>query len=359
MNITDAKKMITEVFHHNYRKWENGASHRAMIVPALVGDPGVGKTAACQQAAEELEMPYHQTIVGQMDAGEMGGFGFPMDVDLKGHDGKTYNVKRLIRLRPDFLPDPLLEDGVLGFYNLDELAQAPMANLNVCSQLVNEWRIGKHEISPGITIVCTMNKASNKAGTTALPSHLKERLCFVTIEPDYKEVMTLANRRGWHPLVISYLNKNPAHLHQFVVGQDACPTPRSWDKSSEIMSLDVSNHIRAEMLTGQIGAAMMTTFEKWLRVEQYAADPHQVIANPLTHELYGPDKIDILYLLITNFAAMADKKNIAPMIEYMKRIENQEICAIFTKDVLDRHPELNNTKAMTDFKIGPMNNILQ
>ena len=57
------------------------------------GDPGVGKTAFIKQCAEEEEVPYHQTIIAQYDAGELGGFGIPTDVTFENEDGSRLHRK--------------------------------------------------------------------------------------------------------------------------------------------------------------------------------------------------------------------------------------------------------------------------
>ena len=194
MKISDAKQMLSTILRYNIDQHLAGASHRQFVIPIFVGDPGVGKTAIPLQVAEEESVPFHQTIIAQYDAGEMGGFGIPTDVVFEEEDGTRFTEKRVIRARPDYLPDPRTENGIVGVWVLDELAQAFPANQNICSQIVNEYRLGEHPISHGITICATSNKPENKAGTYSMPMHLRDRLMFINIEADHADFDTYANQ---------------------------------------------------------------------------------------------------------------------------------------------------------------------
>src|SRR5262245_6466780 len=121
MKISDAKTLLTEIFLYNMRQMEAGKSHKSYVVPIFIGDPGVGKTAIPNQVAEELGVKCHTTIIAQYDAGEMAGLAFPQDVEYDFGDGNIVTEKRMMRLRPNYLPDPYLEEGKVGVWNFDEL----------------------------------------------------------------------------------------------------------------------------------------------------------------------------------------------------------------------------------------------
>ena len=161
MKISDAKTMLTTLFQYNLEQYMAGKPPEYFLVPMLEGDPGVGKTAVPKQVAEELKVPHHLTIVAQYDAGEMGGYGIPTDVIFEDEDGNRTTEKRVIRARPDYLPDPRTPEGVVAVWNFDEIAQAFLANMNICSQIMNEYRLGEHPISHGVTMCATGNRAED------------------------------------------------------------------------------------------------------------------------------------------------------------------------------------------------------
>lgn len=362
MKISDAKILLGTILRHNIDAHLNGVSHRQFIIPYFVGDPGVGKTAIANQVAEEEEVPLFTTIVAQYDAGEMGGFGIPTDVifEEEGEDGKTrrYNEKRVIRARPDYLPDPRTEEGMVAIWNLDELPQAFLANQNICSQIVNEYRVGEHRISHGVTICCTGNKPENKAGTTTMPMHLKDRLMFIPIEADHKDFLDYSAKRAVHRWVRSFIGNNPAFLHKFEVGVNAFPSPRSWERTSEILKLELPSHIQTECLNGQIGEGMASQFIAWIKVEDRIPTIHDIIRSPDEVPVFDNRDADLLYMLIANLVEAAEPKNLAPMMKYLKRLPNKEFVAMWAKDVQLRHPHLNDTKEMTEFKLTVLTKIL-
>ena len=361
MKISDAKTLLRETFLYNIHQMEAGKSHNTYLVPFFVGDPGVGKTAIPRQVATELaaENPelgisLHQTIVAQYDAGEMGGLPFLGKVEME--DGTVED--RMIQVRPNYMPDPKQANGVLGFWNLDEMPQAFLANLNICSQIINEWRVGEHNVSPGITICATGNKPENKAGTTSLPMHLRDRLMYIPIDTDHDEFLGYAATYALDYRVRAYIKKNPASLHKFQVGLNSFPSPRSWEKASGILSMDLPSHIRVEALSGQIGDGEATQFEAYIRIADRLPDPEDIIKDPMNAPIYGAAEADILYLILTNLADMAKESNVEQIIKYLRRLPNKEFLVLWSKDALARHPKLNNNKHVTEFKLKDIGELL-
>lgn len=360
MKLSEAADIIAHVVQYNLEQAFSGRHHNNFIVPFLRGDPGIGKTAAPRQVAQRLtsddmEIVYDQVIVAQYDAGELAG------LPMKSADGLS-----MIRLRPSYLPPapPTPEQvkkfakgekdhGVtVGIFNLDELPQAFLANQNICSQMVNEWRVGEHMISPFWTICATGNKAENKAGTTTMPTHLRDRLMFLDVECDAEDWLdNFAARKGIAAAIRAYIRQNPAHLSKFNPAADACPSPRSWEKSSGILSMGMSKSLRTYSLTGQIGEGETVNFEAWLRVEDKLPKIEDIIKDPMHAPVFGNKDADVLYLLLTSLADVATEKNVGAILEYIKRLPNQEFCAFWASDAIKRDPKLNEVKAVTDWKM--------
>lgn len=365
MKPSDVKTLMSAIINYNLTQYEKGQltgkrMENTYVTPFLVGDPGVGKTAILRQVAEELGMPYHQVIIAQMDAGEMAGLPFMSKQEIehywiddknKEHTEKK-TVDRMIRLRPTYLPDPMVKEGQIGIFNLDELPQAFLANQNIASQLVNEYRVGEHEISPGITICATGNKPENKAGTTAMPSHLKDRLMFIEVEVDTEDFLKRAALDGYDPRVRAYIRQNPKYLHQFQVGANASTTPRSWGKASATLSMNLPTHIRTNSLKGQIGEGATVHFETWLRVEDKLPKITDVIEHPETAPIFGNADANILYLLLANLADAATEKNIGNIIKYINRLPNQEFAAYWAQDTFTKNEALLKTAPVTEWKLS-------
>lgn len=333
MKISDAKLVLSNIVAYNMAQAAAGTSHRTFIVPMLIGDPGVGKTAAPRQVARELDIWYGQVIIAQYDAGELAGLPV-MNPDMT----------QMIRLRPSYLPVATEENGGVGIFNLDELPQAFLANQNIASQMVNEWRVGEHEIPHGITICCTGNKPENKAGTTTMPTHLKDRLMIIPIEPDIEDWLTYATQHHVDPRVRAFLRQHQGQLHNFKPGVDVCATPRSWEKASAILSMKLPKELRSACLRGTIGEGTSTTFEQWLRVEDKLPKVDDIIKDPDGAPVFGNKDADVLYLLVSSLADKATKQNIGSIIKYIERLPNQEFSVYCAHDMFKRDRELASTK---------------
>jgi len=353
LTIGQCKVLLGEIFAYNLERFERGDSPDTFLLPFFVGDPGCGKTSIPKQVARELGTNYFQTIVAQFDPGELAGLPFMGEEKvLMELDGKTQEVMRtrMIRLRPSYLPDIEDVNQHIGIYNLDELPQTMLAGQNVMSQLVNEWRIGEHRLSPGITICATGNKPENKAGTTPMPAHLKDRVMFIFVRQDPDEWLTYATQKGLDPIVRTYIRQNPGKLQKFTPGADANPTARSWEKTSEIMKLSLPSDVRYAAFCGTIGEGEATTYETFVRVKDKLPNPHDVIASPDSAPLFGNSNADVLTLLLASLADLATAKNIGAIIRYLRRLPNKEFNAVFSHDCFSRDKSLLNTKEVTEWK---------
>lgn len=350
MRISEAKELLASIVVYNMEQYAKGAGAHTFVVPMFEGDPGLGKTAIPRQVAremsEKLEMGdfhYGQAIIAQFDAGEMAGLPFRAQVNIgEDKDGNPILEDQMLRLRPSWLPH--FEFGV---FNMDELPQAFLANQNVASQFVNEYRVGEHEISHGITVCCTGNKPENKAGTTTMPTHLRDRLAFISIEANVDDWLAYAAEHGVDFRIRAYIRNNPAHLHKFQPGAKANPTPRSWEKASAILSMGLSKTVRAATLQGQIGEGEATHFEAYLRVEDELPNLSDILKDPMNAPVFGNDKAHVLYMLLANLADIADSKNIEPIIKYIERLPNQEFAAYWAHDTFRRDKSLMENKHVT------------
>lgn len=342
MKITEAKALLAQIITYNVEQAARGADESVFTVPFFRGSPGCGKTALIKQVASELRIIYKQAIIAQFDAGELAGLPF---VNPEGTE--------MIRLRPAYLPPAprISGDDDIGIFNLDELPQAFLANQNIASQLVNEWRVGEHQIPMTWSICCTGNRAEDKAGTTSMPSHLKDRLMFIDISVDPDEWLGYAAERRVDPRIRGYIRQNPNRLNDFKVGQDSNETPRSWEKTSAIMSFDLSKSVRRESVIAQIGEGGGTTFEAWLRVEDKMPRWQDVVAHPNDVPVFDQKQADVLYMLLATLADRADEKNMGALLTYVGRLPKQEFAVYFMTDVLKQKPILAETPEVRKWKL--------
>jgi hypothetical protein len=335
MKLIDAKEVVAQMFNHNL-SLPTTAKDDEFLVPMLWSLPGEGKTSIIEQLAEEMGADLRTVIVAQFDAGELGGFP-ALDMERKLYERfAPFFMKEFDTTRPTIL-------------FLDELPQAPLANLNLMAQLVNERRIGEHKLPKNVTPVCAGNPMSARAGTVQLPSQLKDRLTHLTIETDHAGFHAYALGRGFRPEITSYLNDRPDWLQKFDPAADACPSPRSWARTNAILGLALKDSSLRGAIKGQIGEAGVTDFYGYLKMYKDIIPAEEVFANPETCEV--PTNPAVMYALCSNLAHKVTEETAEAVVTYIKRFTSKEYAAFFMRDALSRHPSLKKNKSIAQWVV--------
>lgn len=322
-----AKEIVGAMIDHNLNL--KGASDASYLVPMLWSLPGEGKTTVIRDIAKEKDLELVTVIFAQFDAGELGGFPIV--------DGATYK-----RARPFFMPT----EG-RGILFLDELPQAVTANQNIAAQLCNERRIGEHVLPEGWTVICAGNPMSARAGTSVMPSHLKDRQTHLDIETDHVGFREFALAAGFLPVITSFINERPEWLQKFDPSQNASPSPRSWERANSILSLGLSTALESIAMKGQLGEGAVADFTGYLRIWKDLPKSEDVINQASTHDI--PEDSSILYALCSALAHKANKGNIKNILTYGNRFPKKEFTAFLMKDCIKRTPELATVKEVSDW----------
>lgn len=322
MKLSQAATVVRKAVESNLElsRGKRVARDAEYVTPILTGAPGLGKTSIVEQVAKELDIKLEKVILAQFEPGELAGFPIVK--------GDTY-----VRARPFFLP----KEGE-GILFLDELMQAGTANMNIAAQLINERRIGEHELGDGWTIVCAGNRQIDRAGTTQMPSHLKDRLMHLYVDCDLQDVLKYFSTRQMAPEVVGFLRHRPEWVHKFDPNVDASPTPRSWERCNSVIAWGLPLEEEMEALAGIVGKAAVADFIGFKRLFKEMPDPSIVLAQPDTAPI--PEDPAILYALTAALAAHVNKTNAKNLIAYIDRLPAQEFAAYAIKDTVQRNPEL-------------------
>jgi len=325
MNLTNAITIVEQMITHNL-SLKKGASNAAYLVPMLWSLPGEGKTTAIEDLAEKMGADIRTVIVAGYDPAELGGF--PV-IDKEN--------EQYVRFAPFFMKN-FAEDRPT-FLFLDELPQACTASQNIVAQLVNERRIGEHNLPSNVVIVGAGNPMAARAGTNQSPSHLKSRLTHLDIETDHVGFRKYALTKGFNPAITSYINDRPEWLQKFDANVNACPSPRSWERTNALLSLNLTDTDKREAIQGQLGAGAVTDFFGYLEMfEHLPSVENDIFPSPETAEI--PTRPDHLYALCSNIAHKATDETAEALITYIKRFPSKEFAAFCVRDSLARTPTL-------------------
>ncbi|KDN81349.1 ATPase AAA [Kitasatospora cheerisanensis KCTC 2395] len=137
----------------------------AADLPVLLwGEPGIGKTAALNQLAVELDLPLTTVIASVHEPSDFSG------LPVIGADPATQGVP----LAPPDWAVRLVRQG-RGLLFLDELSTAPPAVQAALLRLVLERRIGSLQLPPGVRIVAAANPRASAADGWELSAPLANR----------------------------------------------------------------------------------------------------------------------------------------------------------------------------------------
>jgi hypothetical protein len=332
MKISQAKNAVQALVKFNL----DANSKELHLIPMLHSAPGLGKSAIVKQVAEDLDIECRTVIFAQFDSGELGGF------PVLSEDRKQYN-----RAKPFFMA---FEKDSKGILFLDELPQSPISNQNIAAQLVNDGRIGEHKLPKGWTVVCAGNPMAARAGTNAMPSHLKDRLTHFDIEPDTEAFLDYAFNRDFTPEVTGFLLHRPEYLSMFDPNVNVSPSPRSWERANTIVGLGLPADLEMTTLAGQVGNAASADFIGFIKIMRELPDPIKSLAHPL--EAMIPEKPAVLYAFCSAIAAYVTETSAKNFTTLIDRIDKKEFSAMAVRTAIKRKPELVKSKALSEWLLS-------
>jgi MoxR-like ATPase len=242
-SVSECKEMIRAVL-----------GSAAPLTTMLWGAPGIGKTSLVGQVAAEAGVGFKSVIAHLYQ---------PVDVL-----GLPYVVEGHCEYAPPTVFPDAARDGARGIFFLDELPNCVPAMQSAWGIVVLERSTKHYRFPPGWIIVCAGNRETDRAGASRLVSALENRLIHVGAEPSSDEFVTYAVQRALHPSVPAFLQERPDMLLKFdpKSPERAFPSPRAWERASDIMKLTVPEGARMEMLKGAVGAGAAVEFVAFTRV---------------------------------------------------------------------------------------------
>jgi hypothetical protein len=324
MNIPEFATVLTAIIRHNLQLYGDSAPLKDYLVPMAWGDPGLGKTDIAEAVAENLQLDLIYADLVTRDPADLGGMPWVKD-------GRT------IRCRPDWMPI----DGK-GILYLDELPQAGIANLNIAATLIREHRIGEHKLPATWMVVCAGNHQHNRAGTTTVPSHVRNRLMHFYINADANRWAKYASARSFNPLLIAY-NRYRAqeYHHKFSPTDNAYPTPRGWAACHQALRLDLPDHLKRACMDGLVGDSAGADFAGFCDIYKTLPDVDAIIADPENGAI-PPDPMTN-YALMGALSYRASPAALPAIIRYLNRLPEQEFAVVCVIDATARDPALMAT----------------
>lgn len=320
---------------------------RKSIVPMLWGAPGIGKTAVAGQCAAEENYNYLQVILAEREA-----------PDLVGHcyrDGDEMRVSRSDVIRK------IMESDKPTLLHLDEVPQSVMMMQNIASRVVHDRVLGEHKLRDDTAIVLSGNMRQHKAGTFEMPTHLRNRLAHTEMVADRDDFRTYCGDKDINPMITAYLEWRPDHLSMFDSTQYANASPRTWEKTSDVLSIGMPQYAERALITGLNGEGVTNEFYGFMKIAGGLPHIKDIFDNPENVRIANDPAT--IYALMGAVANHATTRNMDTVRRILNRISSaefkkKEYCVSCLKEMQARNPNLMKTKAGIDLAVSFSNVIL-
>lgn len=217
----------------------------------LAGPPGIGKSAVIRQYAQENGLQLVTLMLSQIEPSDVRGLPF-----LDKEAGRT---RWLI---PEFYPDS--DSNSRGILFLDELANAEPRVQVAAYQLLLDRKVGEYTLPPGWVCFAAGNRLEDNANVYEMSSALADRLVFFNVSCEARDWLAWAQNNDIAPEVLAFIQVKPDFLNgnqmQQTADQVIVPTPRSWERVSQIVKAENNPEVRQFLLSGVIGEAASVEF---------------------------------------------------------------------------------------------------
>lgn len=281
----------------------------------LWGAPGVGKSQAVRQIAEEIRnntgKTVHVTDVRLL---------LFNPIDLRGIPTANADKTLAVWLKPQIFQ----MDGSAGAVNilfLDEISAAPQSVQAAAYQITLDRVVGEHKLPENCIVIAAGNRTTDKSVAYKMPKALANRLLHIQIEVSFRAWKEWAIQGGVNGKVLGFLSFRQSYLMGFDPSSDdlAFATPRSWEMVSNLLNfIDSDVEAAYPMIAGIVGTGAALEFRTWTKVYQQLPDIEDIF-NGGTPAL--PQNTDAMYALIASMTAYArehrgDIRKIANSIRY-------------------------------------------
>lgn len=265
----------------------------------LWGQPGVGKSQAIRELADELKY-LTKKEVNVTDVRLL----LFNPVDLRGIPTANADKTLAIWLKPKVFDMDSSSD-VINILLLDEISAAPQSVQAAAYQITLDKTVGEHKLPNNCIVIAAGNRLTDKSVAYQMPKALANRLLHIEIEANYESWNRWAIRNNIHKYVLGFLKFKPHYLNNFNPKsiELSFATPRSWEMVSNILN-NVSENIDDvyDLISGLIGKGLAVEFRTWLKLFNKLPSIEDIFNGK---DVDAPKEMDVTYALISSMVSYA------------------------------------------------------
>lgn len=325
-------KLVAQLSDAYCKVIRGGLGIRTVPSVMLWGPPGIGKSQAVRQIADEIKQntgkSVHVTDVRLL---------LFNPIDLRGIPTANADKTLAVWLKPQILQ---MDDSgdVVNILFLDEISAAPQSVQAAAYQITLDRVVGEHRLPENCIVIAAGNRMTDRSVAFRMPKALANRLLHIEVESSFSAWKAWAIRAGINDKVIGFLSFRQNCLMDFDPSGEALafPTPRSWEMVSKLLNgIDSDVDKMFPLISGIVGSGTAVEFCTWAKVYRELPAMEDIFDGKMPAM---PKNTDALYALTAAMTAYAgahkeDMRRIANSIRFADQMP-PDFSTVLMKDYL-------------------------
>jgi MoxR-like ATPase len=315
----------------------------------LWGQPGVGKSEAVKELAEQLQKVTKKDVI-VTDVRLL----LYNPIDLRGipYPDKEKEVAKWFK--PEIFKldaDP----NVINIILLDELSAAPQSVQAAAYQLTLDKKIGEHVLPDNVIIIGAGNRVQDRGVAYKMPTPLSNRMSHFEVIPNIEDWKRWADRKNQNektpelykinPHVIGFLSyfSNKLSIFDPNTEDNAFPSPRTWEFVSRYMNIYQTVAAAEKMIVATIGNHTAQEFKAYVEMYENMPDIDGILAGKpvkLDNDAL-PDYICALSAALVNRARTCTDEQLDNIVNFILDVKLHNEYIVMTVRDLRRIPRVD------------------
>ena len=264
--IEEAKKM-TKTGIQIYLKKDMEGNYQMQEVNRLpfywVGAPGIGKTQAARQIAEELQIGFVSQSLTHHSRTTVMGLPTIQQFEKGGTQYTEYTMSEIIAAVEEQVQHGKKEGVLL----IDEFANMPESMVPPMLAFLQTKNIGRYVLPEGWVMILCSNPKKYNHSVRDFDMAVMDRVRLMKIGYSIKEFVNYGEKKGMHPSILEFLSMHPENLHiceNDANGNTQIVTPRGWENLSWAIAgeEELGGEVSCDLI-GQFVKDEKVSFEFW------------------------------------------------------------------------------------------------
>lgn len=278
---------------------KNGLPLKLLPSVMLWGPPGIGKSQAIRELADEIKAETgKKTVVTDVRLLLFN------PIDLRGIPTANNDKTLAIWLKPQIFNMDASDD-VVNILFLDEISAAPQSVQAAAYQITLDRVVGEHKLPDNCIVIAAGNRTTDKSVAYKMPKALANRLLHLEISSNFESWRAWAIKKGINEKVIGFLSFRQDYLMKFDPANEdlAFATPRSWEMVSNILNYVDSDISKVhQLISGVIGIGITNELNAWDKIYARLPGIEDIFNGKMPSP---PSSADALYALTSAMTAYA------------------------------------------------------